>query len=165
MHDQALLGLAWLFHLLVLSQRVCDYDTSNASHLDTGGTCRLLSYHCGSSLDDSQCEALFKWKQQVGTACFLFFSLPVPYFFFQAYFDSFLAKACVLLHTEKQHPLIAGHLKSVQTYLRQCIKRETGISHCTHNDSVMSWWNQDTVKAKSAMDSRLIKPLFAEKNN
>lgn len=87
----------------------------------------------------------------------LFFSLPVPYFFFQAYFDSFLAKACVLLHTERQLPLIAGHLKPVQTYLRQCIKRETGISHCTHNDSVMSWWNRDIMKTKLPMEKLFLK--------
>lgn len=132
MHVEALLGLAWLFHLLVLSQRVCDYETSNASHLDTGGTCRLLSYHCRSSLDDSQCEVPFKWKQQVGTACFFpsLCSLSLP----QPIFSSFLAKACVLLHTERQLWLISGHLKSVQSHLRQCIKRWTDSSHYTHND-------------------------------
>lgn len=100
MHAEALLGPAWLFHLLVLSQRVCDYETSNASHLDTGGTCRLLSYHCRSSLDDSQCEALFKWKQQVGTACFFPpCALLCVFFSSQPIWNSFLADACVLLHT------------------------------------------------------------------
>lgn len=78
MHWEALSGLAWLFHLLVLSQCVCDYKTSKASHLDTGGTCWLLGYHYRWSLNGSECKAVFRWRQQLW-ASFSFALLIFPF--------------------------------------------------------------------------------------
>lgn len=73
MHRRSLLGLAWLFHLLVLSQCVCDYKTSN--HIWTlvglAGCCAIIT---DDRLMTASVRLVFRWRQQLfNMLCFFSF--------------------------------------------------------------------------------------------
>lgn len=132
MHCEALLGLAWRFHLLVLSRCVCDCKTSKASHVDTCGTCRLLSYHYRWLLDDSECKTLFRWRQQLWTfllSMLSCFSTPIWLLLYHrvAFQDP---SGCVCVLSACRYILVMWDLKAAQIYLR-FMKPERYISLLT----------------------------------
>lgn len=140
MRCKALLGPAWLFHLLVLSQCVCDYKNSRAAHLDTSGTCPLLSYHYRWALGDSKGKAPFKWRRHVWT-CFSICCFPIT-------------ASCTKPLVSK--PLLA-ELQAVPFYFKEPAKRETQhlVSRSSSDASIFHVMADQILESCCATDMRL----------
>lgn len=135
MHCEALLGLAWLFHLLVLSQCVCDYETSNASttsghwwDLPAAGLWlqmitwwhRVYRLDGGSSSEHSFTYALLSF------ICFLAYCVP-------------LQTNGVRTPSVQKHP--AGwRIKACANLSEAFFERERDISRCSTGEATFETW-------------------------